>query len=119
MKNLVEEEKIEDTINRIPQTSFTVLDFIQVFKTLHPEEWHQLVERFGTFGEKRRYTTTTYLSNRLDVYSQKSNSLLIPFARWKQARFKDYRRTTEEEKKFFGSPCIAVFKKREASKTDG
>jgi hypothetical protein len=111
MKNLLDEEKILDTIKKISKDSFTVLDFVQLFKRLYPEEWHQLVERFGTFGEKRRYTTTTYLSNRLDIYSQKTDSLLVPFARWKQARFKDYRRTTEEEK--FGSPWIAVFKKKE------
>ena len=119
MKNLVEEEKIRDTIKKIPETSFTVLDFIEFFKILYPDDWRRLVERFGTFGEKRRYTTTTYLSNRLDAYSQKTNSLLVPFTRWKQARFQDYRRTTEEEKKFFGSPWIAVFKKKEALKTDG
>nr|MDO8098806.1 hypothetical protein [Candidatus Njordarchaeota archaeon] len=112
MKNLVEEEKIEDTIKEISKVSFTVLDFIEVFKTLHPEDWHRLVERFGTFGEKRRYTTTTYLSNRLDIYSQKPGSLLIPFVRYKQGKFRDYRRTTNEEKKFFGSPWIAVFKKK-------
>nr|MDO8133918.1 hypothetical protein [Candidatus Njordarchaeum guaymaensis] len=112
MRILLEEEKIEDTIKRIREASFTVLDFINLFKTLHPQDWDQLVKRFGTFGEKRRYTVTTYLSNRLDVYSQKANSLLVPFVRWKQGKFQDYRRTTDEERKSFGSPWIAVFKKK-------
>jgi len=71
-----------------------------------------LLRRFGLFGARRRYTVATYLSNRLDVYSQKSHSILAPFARYKQTEFKDYRRTTEEEKKVFGSPWIAVFRKR-------
>jgi len=63
MKTLLKEEKIEETVKRIPQGSFTVLDFIKVFKALYSEDWKRLVERFGQFGEKRRYTVTTYLSN--------------------------------------------------------
>jgi len=35
----LEEEKIEGTITRIPQHSFTVLDFIRVFKKLYPADW--------------------------------------------------------------------------------
>jgi len=113
MKTLLEEEKIEETIKRIPQSSFTVLDFIEVFKEIYPEDWKRLVVRFGQFGEKRRYTVTTYFSNRLDVYSQKPHSLLFPFTRYSEGKFKDYRRTTIEERKRFGSLWIAVFKKRE------
>jgi len=112
MKTLLEEQKIEDTIRRIPQDSFTVLNFIQVFKELYPEDWKRLRERFGQFGEKRRYTVSTYLSNRLDLYSQKSHSLLRPFIRYSQGKFKDCRRTSKEEKKHFGSPWISVFNKR-------
>ena len=112
MKQLLEEEKIEDTIKKIQQNSFTVLDFIEVFKVLYPKDWEKLVERFGLFGEKRRYTVTTYLSNRLDLYSQKPESLLIPFTRYSDARFKDYRRPTEEERKHFGGSWIAVFKRK-------
>jgi len=114
MKTLLEEEKIEETIKRIPQSSFTVLDFIEVFKELYPEDWKGLVERFGQFGEKRRYTVTTYLSNRLDLYSRKPYSLLLPFTRYREGKFKDYRKVTKEEQKRFGSPWIAVFKKKEA-----
>jgi hypothetical protein len=109
---IVEEEKIEETIRSIDKGSFTVLDFNRVFKRLHPELWERLVEKFGLFGSKRRYTVTTYFSNRLDVYSQKSHSILIPFTRYKQGKFKDYRKTTEEERKIFGSPWIAIFKKK-------
>jgi len=112
MKTLLKEEKIEETIKRIPQSSFTVLDFIQVFKALYLEDWKRLVERFGQLGEKRRYTVTTYLSNRLDIYSQKPHSLLQPLTRYSEGKFKDYRKTTKEERKHFGSSWIAVFRKK-------
>lgn len=112
MKPLLEEKRIEETVKRIPQGSFTVLDFIEVFKALYPEDWERLVERFGQFGQKRRYTVTTYLSNRLDLYSQKPHSLRHPFVRYSQGKFKDYRKPTKEEQEHFGSPWIAVFRKR-------
>lgn len=89
-----------------------MLDLIEAFKQQYPEEWKQLVQRFGQFGQRRRYTVTTYLSNRLDVYSQKPQSLLIPFTRYSKGRFRDYRRTTEEEQKHFGGYWIAVFRKK-------
>jgi hypothetical protein len=111
-KTLLEEEKIEETVRRVAGDSFTVLDFVTVFREKYPAEWKNLVKRFGQFGSKRRYTVTTYFSNRLDVYSQKATSLLEPFTRYKQAKFKDYRRTTSEERKNFGSPWIAVFRKK-------
>ena len=111
-KVMVEEEKIEETIRNISEDVFTVLDFIKVFERLYPEVWEQLVKKFGLFGSKRRYTVTTCLSNRLDVYSQKPHSILVPFTRYKQGKFKDYRKTTEEERKIFGSPWIAMFKKK-------
>jgi hypothetical protein len=111
MKVLLEERKIEETIKRISQNSFTVLDFIRVFKVLYPEDWKRLEGRFGEFGEKRRYTVNTYFSNRLDIYSQKPYSLLYPFIRYSEGKLKDYRRTTKEERKRFGSPWIAVRKK--------
>jgi len=111
-RTIVEEEKIEKTIRRILKDSFTVLDFMEMFKGMYPEDWKRLVERFGLFGSKRRYTVATYLSNRLDVYSHKPHSMLVPFTRYKEGRFKDYRKTTEDEKKVFGSPWIAVYKKK-------
>jgi hypothetical protein len=82
------------------------------FRRLYPADWKALATRFGEFGEKRRYTVTTYLSNRLDLYSRKPGSALKPFVRYSQAKFQGYRRTTEEERRRFGSPWIAVFKKR-------
>jgi hypothetical protein len=112
-KIIVEEEKIEETIRSINGNSFTVLDFTEVFKRLYPQVWEQLVEKFGLFGSKRRYTVTTYFSNRLDVYSQKPHSILTPFIRYKQGKLKDYRKTTKEEREIFGSPWIALFKKNE------
>jgi hypothetical protein len=111
-KTIVEEEKIKDTINRISKSSFTVLDFMEAFRNIYPEDWKKLVKRFGLFGDKRRYTVTTYLSNRLDIYSQKPYSILVPFTRYKEGKFKDYRKTNQEERKVFGSPWIAVYKKR-------
>ena len=111
-RTLLEEKKIEETIDAIAQDSFTVLDFIGAFSVLFPEGWARLVGRFGQLGEKRRYTVTTYLSNRLDLYSQKPSSLLRPLTRYSKDRSVDYRRTTKEERQHFGSPWIAVFKKR-------
>jgi len=109
---IVEEEKIEETIKNIPKDSFTVLDFMEVFGNIYPEDWERLVESFGFFGSKRRYTVATYFSNRLDVYSQKLCSILVPFIRYREGKFRDYRKTTEEERKLFGSPWIAVYKKK-------
>ncbi len=112
MKTLLEEEKIKETVRRMQQNSFTVLDFIEVFKASHPKDWKELVERFGLFGEKRRYTVTTYFSNRLDIYSHKPQSLLQPFTRYSKGKFKDYRKPTQEERKRFGGSWIAVFRKK-------
>ncbi len=112
---LIEEKKIEDTIRNVPKSSFTVLEFIDVFKRMYPREWEMLVGRFGVFGSKRRYTVSTYLSNRLDVYSHKPHSILVPFTRWSEGGFKDRRRTTKEEKKVFGSHWISVFRKKKDS----
>jgi hypothetical protein len=111
-KTLLEENKIEETIRTVANDSFTVLDFMAAFKRKYPIDWKNLIERFGQFGNKRRYTVTTYFSNRLDVYSHKPDSLLEPFTRYKQAKFKDYRRTNPEERKVFGSLWIAVFIKK-------
>ncbi len=113
MKLLLDEQKISETIKRIQTSSFTVLDFIEVFRSLCPEDWKRLVRRFGRFGEKRRYTVTTYLANRLELYSQKPDSSLKPFTRYSKGEFKDYRKTTNEERKHFGSPWIAVFTKKD------
>lgn len=111
-KPLLGEEKITETITRILQSLFTVLDFIQAFQAMYSKDWKQLVVRFGQFGQKRRYTVTTYLSNRLDIYSQKPDSLLHPFIRYSKGRFKDYRKPTKEEQKHFGGTWIAVFRKK-------
>lgn len=114
-KTLLREEKIVETIRHIPSSSFTVLDFMDALGVLYPQDWERLVERYGLYGEKRRYTATTYLSNRLDLYSRQPHSLLLPLTPYSEDRSKDYRRPTPEERERFGSPWIAVFKKREAS----
>lgn len=95
---ILEEEKIVETIRKLDVDSFTVLDFVENFREIYPEEWMKLVERFGLFGSKRRYTVATYFSNRLDVYSQRPYSLLVPFTRYREGRFRNYRKTTDEEK---------------------
>lgn len=112
-KTLLEEDKIAATIAQIPVRSFTVIDFSEVFKTLYPAGWQRLVARFGQFGEKRRVTVTTYLSNRLDIYSQKPGFLLQPLIHYSQAEFTGRRRASQEERQHFGSPWIAIFKKKE------
>jgi hypothetical protein len=110
-QTLLEEEKIEDTILGIPMDAFTVLDFIDVFRDLYPADWQRLIRRFGQFGQKRRYTATSYLSHRLCLYSRKRHSLLQRFTSYSEAKFEDYRRATDEERDRFGCPWIAIFKK--------
>ena len=84
-------------------------------RALYPKDWKELVERFGQFGQKRRYTVITYFSNRLDVYSQKPKSLLHPFTRYSKGKFKEYRKPAQEEQKKFGGSWIAVFRKKTES----
>ncbi len=112
MPPLLEEDKIRETIRRIPHKSFTVLDFVEVFSTLYPEDWKRLLERYGQFGEKRPYTVKTYLSNRLDEYSHRPGSSLRHLVHWSEAKSKDRRRTTKAERTSFGSQWIAVFRKK-------
>ncbi len=112
MSQLLDERKIKETIEVMKGNTFTVLDFADQFRKQYPDDWTILTRRFGEFGEKRRYTVSTYLSNRLDVYSHKADSILKPFVRYSQAKFRSYRRTTEDEKKRFGSPWIAIYEKR-------
>jgi len=112
-KILLEEIKITETIEAIPENSFTILDFMETFKNLFPEKWSELVSRFGLFGKKKRYTVATYLSNRLYSYSQKENSLLKTFQKYKKGRKGDHRKATKEERKVFVSPWIAAYQKIE------
>jgi hypothetical protein len=112
----LKKKKIEETIRSITADSFTVLDFVKAIQSTYPKDWKKLVERFGLFGSRRRYTVATYLSNGLDVYSHEPDSILVPFVRCKEGKFMDYRQTTEEERKVFGSPWIAVYKKKPVNK---
>ena len=109
---LLDEQKVESTVKTIEKDAFTVLDFIEAFRLLYPHDWARLVKRFGKFGEKRRYTVTTYLSNRLDVYSQKPESLLRSFTSYSKGKFRDYRNVMDNERQYFGSQWIAVFRKK-------
>jgi hypothetical protein len=103
-KPILDEGKIAETIDKLPKSAFTILDFIKIFKGLFPDEWHKLVKRFGLFGEKKRYTVATYLANRLYLYSHKPKSCLDPFQKYRKGGKGDYRRATKEKREFFGSP---------------
>jgi hypothetical protein len=111
-KPILEETKIMETIEKLPGSSFTILDFMTAFKELFPDQWQNLVEKFGLFGEKKRYTVAIYLANRLYLSSHKPQSCLKPFQKYKKGGKGDYRRTTKEEKEFFGSPFIAIYRRR-------
>ena len=110
-KPILEERKIEETITNIPGDSFTVLDFIEALKAEYPEDWKRLVERFGLYGSKKRYTVTTYLSNRLDLYSHQAYSRLLPLTRFNKSKT-DYRRPTKQEKEVFWKPLDRCLQKR-------
>ena len=43
--------------------------------------------------------------------SQKSKSCLVPFQKYESNGTGDYRRATKEERKAFGSPWIAIYRK--------
>jgi len=111
-KPILEERKIIETIEKLTEGSFTILDFMKTFKELFPNQWQKLVERFGLFGEKKKYTVATYLANRLYLYSHKSESCLEPFRKYKKCGKGDYRRTNKKEIESFGSPWIAIYRKR-------
>lgn len=116
-KTLLEEKKLVGTVGNLNDNSFTVLDFMRTFKRLFPDEWQALVERFGLFGEKRRYTVATYLANRLYTLSHKPESCLVPFQKYASSAKGDYRRATKEESKAFGSRWIAVYRKATGGQT--
>lgn len=110
-KTLLEERKLVETVGKLHGDSFTVLDFMRTFEGSFPDEWQALVERFGMFGEKKRYTVATYLANRLYTYSHKSESCLMPFRKYADGAKEDYRRATKEERRVFGSPWMAIYRK--------
>lgn len=107
------EEKIIETIEKLPNNSFSILDFMGIFKRSFPHDWKRLVERFGLFGEKKRYTVATYLANRLYVCSHKPGSILKPFCKYTKGKKPDYRRATKEERESFGNHWIAIYRKVE------
>ena len=112
-ETILEERNIIETIEKLPKSSSTILDFMETFKELFPDEWQRLVERFGLFGKKKRYTVATYLANRLYVCSHNPESRLESFRKYGKGGKGDYRRATKDERKFFGSPWIAIYHKIE------
>jgi hypothetical protein len=109
---LLPREALESAIKSVRRQHFTVLDVGDALKRRSPDVWAGLVERFGEFGEKRRYTVSTYLSNRLEEYSRKPGGLLERHARYSEGRAIGHRRPTALEQRRFGSPWIAVYRKR-------
>lgn len=106
-------EEVEAVIPHMPET-FTILDFVAAFAEQFPELWQQLVDRYGLYGSGTRYSALTYLSNRLSAYSKhKALGLLelMPVG-WKPEEGRYQRRTTPEERQRFGSPWIAVYRRR-------
>ena len=108
-------EEVEAVIPQMPK-AFTILDFADAFAEQFPELWQQLVERYGLYGSGTRYSALTYLSNRLSAYSKrKTPGLLEPMpVGWKPGEGRYLRRTTPEERQRFGSPWIAVYRRRRA-----
>lgn len=104
-------------IEKLTKSSFSVLDFTATFRRVFPDEWEQLVERFGLFGEKKRYTVSTYIANRLYAYSHKPGSYLKPFRKYARGGKGDYRRATKEEMVRFGSAWMAVYRRVEKRKS--
>lgn len=116
---LLSREEIESTIRSFRKRQFTVLDFADALRHRYPELWRGLVGRFGEFGEKRRYTVSTYLSNRLEEYSRTGDGLLEPHPHYAEGRQKGYRRPTAEERARFGSPWIAVYRRNPSRRKRG
>ncbi len=110
---LLDRGTIETTIKSMRKREFTVLDFGDALGKKHRVVWSRLVARFGQFGEKRRYTVSTYLSNRLEEYSRGGAGLLEKHPHYGEDRERGYRRPTEDEKARFGSPWIAVYRRRD------
>ena len=54
-KTIVDVSQVEETIKNIPIDSFTVLDFIEAFRKVYPEDWGRLVESLG-FSEAKEDT---------------------------------------------------------------
>jgi hypothetical protein len=113
---LLSREEIESTIKSLRKREFTVLDFADALRHRHPELWTTLVGRFGEFGEKRRYTVSTYLSNRLEEYSRAGDGLLEPHPHYGEGRQRGHRRPSAEERARFGSPWIAVYRRNRPRK---
>ncbi|MFQ6058986.1 MAG: hypothetical protein ACE5MB_08945 [Anaerolineae bacterium] len=120
-------EQLEAIIRHMPE-AFTILDFADAFREQFPELWGQLVDCYGLYGSGTRYSALTYLSNRLSSYSKrKTPGLLEPMpVGWKpeacpersrrEGRY--LRRTTREERQRFGSPWIAVYRRRSATEEE-
>lgn len=111
-KTLLEEEKIVVTIKRLRKNSFSILNFVETFKKIFPDDFNKLTERFGLFGEKKRYTIATYLANRLYIHSHKPSSVLKPFQKYSNGVKRDYRIATKEERESFGSRWMAIYRKK-------
>jgi hypothetical protein len=55
VKTFLEEEKIRDTIERIPKNTFSVLDFITVFREAYRKNGSTCLSGLVNFGEAKVY----------------------------------------------------------------
>jgi hypothetical protein len=105
-------EMIASTIPRIPASEFTVLDFIDAFQLAYPQIWKQIEDRYGTYGEKRQYTSSCYISQKIQRFSWKDQELLEPHTPWTVDKEKDFRFPSDKEKERTGGRIIAVYRKK-------
>ncbi len=112
---LVTDLQMEQTINAIAGTAFTIIDFVRTFSDLYPELWLNLVAAYGEQGDglRRSYTAATYLGNRLSQLTKKPGSPLLPMTRWQRGGVEtpNQRRATKEERAQGADTMIRVFRK--------
>jgi len=108
---VISDDQVEKSINDINEKIFTSLDFARAYKAIYTEDWTTLVKRYGNIGDSDRYTILDYLSNRLEYYSQKQESLLKMIPRFSGEKNIFFREPTEDEKQYFDTPKIMVFHK--------
>jgi hypothetical protein len=106
-KAIIEEKKTEKTIETIPKEAFTELT------SLHARSRTAFREGLDFLGTKEDTQPQRTFQTGLMYTRIKPYSTLASFNRCSEGRFTDYRRATDQERKTFGSPMIAVLRKRE------
>jgi hypothetical protein len=114
-KPIVPIAQLEKVIRQMPD-AFTILDFVEAFQQECPDVRDGFVDRYGLYGSGTRYSTLTYLSNRISAYARrKTPALLEPTPKgWKPEESRYLRRTTREERERFGSRWIVICRGRQS-----